>query len=168
MYLGFVTTKKEALGRVEKSLRTALNSRLPVSEILNVLRKVYEHQYQEDVLLPISIFNSSLGALEAITVYLREHKKYKHKDTGRLLNRNAVVVGHSYRSARKKTDDPLDVSDQRYLIPVSIFTNRKISIQTHLVRFLHDTYKIKLADIARLLSRDPRTIWSAYHRGETQ
>jgi len=47
-------------------------------------------------------------------------------------------------------------------IPVRLLAARELGVLELLVKFLHEERGMPLADIARLLSRDARTIWSAY------
>lgn len=49
-------------------------------------------------------------------------------------------------------------------IPTSIFKNRKLSVLEAIVVHLKEKKKMTYAQIARLLSRDDRTVWTAYQR----
>ncbi|MBT3297655.1 hypothetical protein HN385_01925 [archaeon] len=49
-------------------------------------------------------------------------------------------------------------------IPTSIFKNRKLSILEAIVVHLKENKKMTYAQIARLLNRNDRTIWTAYNR----
>ena len=51
-----------------------------------------------------------------------------------------------------------------YFIPLSIFSNRNLSILESLVKFLKERHSLTFADISILLNRDQRTIWTVYHR----
>lgn len=47
-------------------------------------------------------------------------------------------------------------------IPVSVFANRALSGLELVCKYLKDELGIRIADIAKLLSRDYRTIWTTY------
>ncbi|MBU1111241.1 MAG: sigma-70 region 4 domain-containing protein [Nanoarchaeota archaeon] len=49
-------------------------------------------------------------------------------------------------------------------IPTSIFKNRELSVLEALTVHLRDDKGMTYAQIARLLNRDDRTIWTAYNR----
>jgi hypothetical protein len=50
------------------------------------------------------------------------------------------------------------------MIPSSIFLDRNISVLEVLVRYLKEQKKLKYHEIAVLLNRDDRTIWTCYNR----
>lgn len=50
------------------------------------------------------------------------------------------------------------------VIPVSIFDDRRLGVLECLVRYLRDTVKLRNSEIAKLLERDDRTIWTVYNR----
>ena len=46
-------------------------------------------------------------------------------------------------------------------VPVSIFSQKTSPLES-LTKFLKENYDLKFTEIARMLNRDPRTIWSTY------
>lgn len=51
-------------------------------------------------------------------------------------------------------------------IPSSIFHDRSLSVLEVLVAYLKDQKQLTFHEIARLLNRDDRTIWTVYTRGK--
>ena len=51
-------------------------------------------------------------------------------------------------------------------IPTSIFKNRELSALEAITVHLRDKKGLTYAQIARLLNRDDRTIWTAYQRAK--
>ena len=51
-------------------------------------------------------------------------------------------------------------------IPSSIFKNRQLSVLEAITVYLHDKKKMRYSQIARLLNRNDRTIWTAYQRAK--
>ena len=51
------------------------------------------------------------------------------------------------------------------LIPISVFKN-KLSTLEIIVKYLHETERLKFSEISEILSRDERTIWHAYRRSK--
>ncbi len=50
------------------------------------------------------------------------------------------------------------------LIPSSIFKDRNLSVLESLVEYLHTTENMTYHEIAKLLNRDDRTIWTVFNR----
>ncbi len=51
-------------------------------------------------------------------------------------------------------------------IPSSIFKNRDLSVLEAITVYLRDKKGMKYAEIARLLNRNDRTIWTSYQRAK--
>lgn len=49
-------------------------------------------------------------------------------------------------------------------IPSFIFRDRSVAVLESLVEYLHDNKKFSFHEIAILLNRDDRTIWTVYNR----
>ncbi len=49
-------------------------------------------------------------------------------------------------------------------VPIAIFDDRRLGVLECLVRYLRDTLKLRNTDIAKILNRDDRTIWTVYSR----
>ena len=99
--------------------------------------------------------------LESIVKYLKENVGLKNKIIGELLNRNVQIVWRAYHSSRKKYSKKLGVKGEN--IPISVFSNRKLSVMENLVVYLKQR-GMKYSEIARLISRDERTVWTVYKR----
>ena len=114
---------------------------------------------------PISIFNSSLGALESIVKYLKEDKNLSNKNISLLLNRDQRTIWATYNKAKNKHTQKLDTSS-KLKIPLSIFTSRKLSILESLVLYLKTELSLPLHEIAESLCRDDSTIWTVFSRAK--
>jgi len=53
-----------------------------------------------------------------------------------------------------------------YSIPVSILQDRNISVLENIAVYLKDTFGLTYHNIAVLLNRDDRTIWTVYQRAK--
>ena len=51
-------------------------------------------------------------------------------------------------------------------LPVGVLKDRNIAILESIVEYLKDINNMKYSEIARLLNRDPRTIWTVYKRAK--
>lgn len=58
------------------------------------------------------------------------------------------------------------IKDKGLTIPSSIFRDRELSVLEAIAVYLKDSRNMRYAEIARLLNRDDRTIWTAYNRAK--
>lgn len=60
----------------------------------------------------------------------------------------------------------IELSKKEINIPVSIFTDRSLASLEVVVEYLKDKENLSYHEIAILLNRDDRTIWTCYHRAK--
>lgn len=118
---------------------------------------------KQSVIIPLCIFTKWLSSLEAIVKYLKENQGMRLKQIADLLNRDQRTIWGAYARSRKKHKEPLLIKPCKH-IPASIFRDRNLSVLESLTLYLKEEEKLNLSEIARLLQRDPRTIWTVYHR----
>lgn len=137
-------------------------------EFLRYLDEVYKPEIvekPEKIILPVSVFdNDYLSALEAIVKYLHENKELRLVDIARLLNRDQRAIGVTYRFARKKMKERLKAPVSKYSVPLSVIADKRFSVLESIVYYLKKTYSLSYHEIAVLLRRDDRTIWTVYQR----
>ena len=136
--------------------------KLDASEILSL---VEEKTISEETLIPISIFNNKeLSCLETIVKYLKEEFKLKFHKIALLLNRNDRTIWTTYNNALQKRKERLPVKESKFFIPISILTDRKLSVLESIVSYLKDNFNLRYSEISILLTRDERNIWTIYNR----
>lgn len=116
------------------------------------------------ITIPIVVFNKKIGALETVVKYLKENYKLRFKEISKLLNRSYTTISNSYKNSLKKYPKGLIVKDVKYTIPVSILKNRKFSVLEIIVSYLKDNFDLKFSQIANLLKRNVKTVWTVYRR----
>ncbi|MEM4268252.1 MAG: hypothetical protein QXK37_05480 [Candidatus Woesearchaeota archaeon] len=52
----------------------------------------------------------------------------------------------------------------RYTIPISVVTDRRLSIFEAIIEYLKEKKDLSFHEIAVLLNRDDRTVWTIYNR----
>lgn len=111
--------------------------------------------------IPVSVFNAGLFPLEAITRYSREKLGKKISAIAKLLGKNASSISLAYKkSALKK----FRFKEEGPFIPLSEFEkNPHLSVLENLVRYLKNN-GLRFSEIARLLGRDVKTIWTVHSR----
>ena len=60
----------------------------------------------------------------------------------------------------------LKIKDKELTIPTAIFRDRDLSVLEAMAEYLKDKRNLRFSEIARLLNRDDRTIWTAYTRAK--
>jgi len=134
------------------------------NEILGLIEK---KPISKEIMIPVSIFESKkLSALEVICKYLKEESEYNYAKIALLLNRDSRTIWTTYFNAIKKRKEKLPVKESKFLIPVSIFKDRKFSVLEALVSYLRDNFNLRYSEIATLLARDERNIWTVYNRAK--
>lgn len=118
-----------------------------------------------EISIPISIFNNgSLGSFEAITKYLKENLKLRNCQIAYLLNRDSRTIWDSYASSRKKMEHDFLIEDTGIKIPLIIIRDRSLSVLETITEYLKNNLNLRYCQIASLLNRNDRTIWTVYNR----
>lgn len=132
------------------------------------LKKIAEKpEESREILLPISTFATTLSTLEAAIRYLKEVRGLPFIAIGKLLNRHPASLTTSYRRSLIKDREPFTARQLRssvIKIPLKIFSARKLAPLEALVWYLSDDLGLRPCDIARLLHKDQRTVWTVKNR----
>lgn len=141
-------------------------SNLNYKELQGLHQKLsdYLSKLKKEFFIPLSLFTQKLAPLETVVKFLIENCNLSIKDTSILLNRSSKTIWQAYRSTKEKSSKQFIAKEEIYQIPISIFSNRKLSVLESLVSYLKDTQNLKFSQIAVLLNRDQRTIWTSYSR----
>lgn len=142
--------------------------KLDPKDVLKLIKEKEKEQKQlESKVIPVSLFAAtSLSSLEAITVYLRENKGLRFSEMEKILSRNQIMLSTTYRNAKKKYAKKIEISETKYSLPCSIFSNRKLSVLENIVLYLKKEYELSNKSIGLLLKKDPRTIWTVLSRAK--
>lgn len=119
---------------------------------------------REDLTVPVSVFAIGLSPSEALCAYLKEKKRLPFRRIGDLLNRDERSAWTSYRRAKSKRPDPLLISEEGLRIPVSIFTDRSMSILEHVVSYALEHTGMSVPNLARLLNKHPSALHTVIKR----
>ena len=164
----------------KKGEKRHINVDLPSSRLINDeefigLRELYSRlklkydkleilsSLDEEIFIPCSIFNKKLSSLEAISKYLFENKNLSLKKISKLLNRSNRNIWNAYNKSKKKFSKKLVVKES-ILLPISILRNLDFTLLENIVCYLKENLELSYHQIAVLLQRDDRTIWTVYQR----
>jgi len=117
----------------------------------------------ESLSIPTTVFTNKLGGLEGLVKYLKENLGLTYHEIAELINRNDRTIWTAYNKSVKKQPTKLPIKKTLVFIPISIFKNRKLTILEAMIVYLKDK-GMKYVEIAELLGRDQRNIWTIYNR----
>jgi len=153
----------------------------PQKDALNMLQLLLEHlqnhyniapeealrliKEKEDLSVPLSVFERfELTFLEALVKYLHENLSMRFSQIAKSLNKNPVSIWGCYKKSKAKHPNQFSPDLSKGEVPLVIFTSKKYTISEALVHYLSQERKMRYIDIAKLLNRDSRTIWSLARR----
>ena len=154
------TLSKNILKHIQKKFN------LSSPELQGHLKEIVSSLEEEQTIFPISIINNRLTVLESIVKYFKEEKGYSLHSIAGLLRRNEKNLWHAYNSATKKMPHSVHAAASDILVPLDIFSSEKFSPLEAIVVYLKEQRKLSFHDIASLLTRDDRTIWTTYTRAK--
>lgn len=124
------------------------------------LLEIYHNQLESYV--PASIFTNKFTTLEALIIFLRDHRGYSVNKISQLIGRSPACVSNTYyRSKKKKL--LVNPKDFDMKIPIEIFRSDRFSAQEALIKCLLDK-GLPLRIISRKLDLDPRVTWTIRQR----
>ncbi len=164
-------TEKLNVTQIDAKILKEVISFISVNKLSTAqVKKIFSKKICEQVLargrdIPISIFNNDkLSVLEAVVKYLKEIQGLKLIEIALMLNRNSKTIWTTYNNASKKMSEPIDIKDVNIYLPVKSFQDRAISPLEVVVRYLKDELGFKNHEIATMLNRNQKTIWTTYNR----
>ena len=149
---------------VLKEIKDYLNRTYNIAptDVLGYLHKA--ETVVEKVVVPVSVFNDVVSPLEAIVKYLKEVKGLRLVEIARLTGRDQRAIGVTYRAAVKKMPEQYGVVKSAYAIPAEVLSDKTLTVSEHVVKTLKDNYNLTYSEVATLIKRDDRTVWTLYHR----
>jgi len=157
---------RENLKAIESFISTVGNLyNISDDELIRTLLK--RNQDRKETAIPSTILqNRNLGVLEIICKYLKENCSHSFKDIASMLSRDQRVVWMSYNSARKKMKELFFIGDPKVWVPVKALNEKNLGMLQLICRYLKDNLGLSYHEIAVLLNRDDRTIWTAYNKAK--
>jgi hypothetical protein len=117
----------------------------------------------KEIKIPATVFSKELGALEAITKYMKENLNMTYKEISCEIKRNEKTIWNVYQKTKKKNPERIKVKETDLHIPIREFENEKLTILESVIIYLKEK-GMKFSEIAKILERDQRNIWTIYSR----
>jgi len=125
-------------------------------------RKELEEELEE-LEIPITIFTTQLAPLESVVKYMRENLKLGYSEIANELNRDQRTIWATYNKTLQKQEALTKVGKPDLYVPISILRNRKLTALESIVIYLKEK-EMKYIEIADMLNKDQRNIWTVYNR----
>jgi len=122
---------------------------------------------KEELTVPVEILgNRKLGCMEAVVKFLRENMDLGYSRISELLGRSRSTIGVMYHTATRKLGERFsDYPTSNHQIPLSSFRQKRYTALEAVVMSLIER-KLRVCQIAELLNRDYRTVYTIYRRGK--
>ena len=124
------------------------------------------NKFEEIPLIPVSVFNEKLSSLETVVKYAKENLGLSYKEISKLINRSDKTVWQAHLFSKKKFPEKFAVKASRFNFPITILSDRRLSVLESIVLYLKEEFELSYHKIAVLLERDDRTIWTVYQRAK--
>ena len=147
------------------SLRDLKKLGVGSKDVEDSLGEVFDVPVIHEINIPVSIFNYDLSALELIVKYARENLELSYKQISSLTNRKNVALAVCCSAANRKLKEKIVVKESGKFFPITVLKDRKFSVLENIVAYLKKS-GLSYHEIALLLRRDDRTIWTVYNRYE--
>lgn len=140
-------------------------------DVIEILVKALGQKYRipkknlrdvSEILVPVSVFSTELGGLEALVKYLKENLGLGNVEIAEELNRTPQTVWTAYNRASGKSVRRLsDEGDMK--ISLSVLGDRSLTIFENVVVWLRER-GMRYSEIGDILNRDQRNVWTIYSR----
>lgn len=148
---------------------------IELQQIEGVRRLIQKYDLEIEELLQLLKLGSKfpmgiskkLTVLESAVKYFLENKTLQPKDVAKILGREKKNILQIYKTASRKYPQKF-ITKGKVWVPSAVLVGTKLSAQEAVVTFLHEKKNLTFHEIAVLLKRDDRTIWTAYQRGKAK
>ena len=164
--------RKEILSELKKRLRgelgieklALLDEKLKEEQGVSLSEMLSDVRREKEALqIPIDVFRQDIGPSEALCKYLKENVGFNYSEIADALNRDDRTVWINYRNAANKKAAKTRVRADTVYVPISVFKDRRLSVLEAVVNYFRNR-GLTNVEIARLLGKDPRNIWTLYSR----
>lgn len=141
--------------KIKKEIEKLKKSGITEEEIIETIN-------QETIQIPLEIFKKEIGALEAITKFLKENKNITFAEIARQLKRDQRTIWTAYKKSEEKYPTKFKKTKSETM-PITIFQNQKLTILESVIKHLRKN-GLKYSEIGALLNRNERNIWTINNR----
>lgn len=162
-------SEEHHFSQIENSLQALAGKGLSLDVVMQLLRE--RESVKKVISIPTYLLsNRKLGVLEVVVKYLKEEKGLSYHAIAKILARDDRTVWGTYHKASVKVKErfsAIKTSATRQVsisIPVEIFCDRMLGPLESVVAHLKGKQGLSFHQIAQMLNRDDRTIWTVYNQ----
>ena len=131
---------------------------IPEQEILDSIRFPSES-------IDVCIFsNMKLSPTEVLVKYFHENKFKKFSEIASMLKRNQNTIQTTYNNSKRKHPQNLRFYTTGVKVPLFIFQTKRFTVLESLVKYLKEQKNMTNNEIAKLIKKSNKTIWTVYDR----
>ncbi len=129
-----------------------------------VMRSIIDAKSKESShAIPASVFKDRTESITALAfLYLKHHRQMQPDAISGVLH----LKKHTAKKLAAKAAKKLDVNSS-FFIPAHVF-GKELSPFESIVEYLREHKRLKNHEIAKLLQRSDKTIWTAYNRAKNK
>jgi hypothetical protein len=113
--------------------------------------------------IPITIFSREVGALEVLVRYLKENVGMTYHEIAIELSRDDRTVWTAHHKAVEKSKEQIRARETKIYVPLEIFKDRNKTVLEATIVYLREK-GMRFNEIAELVDRDQRNVWTIYSR----
>lgn len=155
--------ERKAFLEASNLISSAKEALLPLAERHGIKLDEILSLAKDQVFFPNTIFTRKLTCLESVVKHLKE-KGLSLRRIAELIGRDERNVWNIAKQAAKKHPKQFAPGDARFWIPASVIADTPLSALECVVVHLKDEFSLTYHEIAALMERDDRTIWTVVQR----
>ncbi len=153
-----VSLSKNAIGEFILSLnKLKKEGRIENKEIIGIVKNPQDH-----LMIPVSVFSSNDAPFETLCNYLKDKFNFSIKEISSITKRDSKSIYTTLSNSKGKHS----YAEEGILVPLEVFCQRKTSILESLCLYLAEKKELGITEIGRIISKSPKTVWTAIHRAE--
>ncbi|MCM2325478.1 MAG: sigma-70 region 4 domain-containing protein [Candidatus Woesearchaeota archaeon] len=133
-------------------------------QLLGEFKEFLLQKNDDNLIIPSEIFSNDISPFESIVKYLHENCDIGYSDIAKTLNRDRQVIWKTYERAAKKKNTKFKIGKKSARIDIRSFDLENLSFLENIILYLKEAQGLKNSEIAKMLKKDPRTIWTSYSR----
>ncbi len=137
-----------------------------MSRILGQIQDELTRRGQAPMQVPVEIFSTDLSPGESVVKYLKEEKHLRYSEIGAALGRDERGIWSTYQRAARKMPAPFMAGTSGLFVPVTVMSERKLSLLESIMIHLVDTLQIPVKDCVALLKKSYSTLYTTYARAK--
>ena len=139
-----------------------------IEEAIAIVKKLTTEKKFDNHIPSTIFYTNELSCFEAIVKYLKEEFSLTYHNIALMLNRDDRTIWSTYNNSKKKFTKKLTAQESKINIPILILRNRNLGILEAICEYLKDESSLSYHNIALMLNRNDRTIWTAYHKAKNK